>query len=310
MLKFRPEIQKVVCVFDIEVGGTPTALDFFNGKLVAAYDFKLHLFTWEGAALVEDVITYTTGLTTVSLFALNSKDILVADYMEPLELVSLSHGSLVQRCRDIFHSSFTAVIPITETIYLATDCFYNVFCVEKRVPKKVKKGGSNGSGDSSNNNNDEDDDDDEEDEDENAKKEKYMTNVAEFHVGEYVTCLKKMSISGRHSNSNAVTYTTTNGSVGEVWMLSRDDFMFWATVEGAIANLSISQIGGLTHAEWRAYSTERRVTPVARFVDFDTIRLFKDLDREDACAVCRALRSFGTVSVEELSRRIDGVLGK
>lgn len=295
VLKFRSEIRELIQVFDIEVEGTPTALEIFNGKLVAAYGFKLHFFTWKDMALIPDIATYNTSMMTVSVHALNDKELLVADYLEPLELVSTEHGTVSQKCRDIFHSTFTSVVPVTQDTYLAADSFCNIFCIEKRNPKK-------------------DDDKDKDDDDDDGAGdgddgEWLMKNVAEFHVGEYITCLRKTSLCGKRDD-DVFTYTTTNGSVGEVWMLSRDDFTFWATVEAAIASLNISQIGGLKHDEWRAYSTERRVSPAARFVDFDLISVFKDLDKKDKCAVFRALSSFDISSVKELSDRIDAVLEK
>lgn len=239
-------------------------------------------------------MAYNTSLMTVSVQALNDKELLVADYLEPLELISVEHGTITQKCRDVFHGTFTSVVPITESVYLATDSFCNIFCVEKRNPKNEKK--------------DENDENEYDDDDDSKKKEWYMTNVAEFHVGEYITCIKKVSLSGREGD--VFTYTTTNGSVGEVWMLSHEDFRLWATVEGAIADLNISQIGGLKHEDWRAYSTERRANPATRFVDFDLISTFKDLDKKDKATVFRALNSFNISSVEELSVKIDAVLGQ
>ena len=300
MFKFKTEARELVQVFEIKVDGTPTALEVFNGKLVAAYGYKLHFFTWKDMTLMPDVATYSTSMMTVSVQALSNKELLVADYLEPLELVSVDHGTITQKCRDIFHGTFTSVVPVTPSVYLATDSFGNIFCVEKRKPRNSNK--KDGKTDSE----DDDDDDDDDDEDEAKKKEWYMTNVGEFHLGEYVTCLKKVSMSKKEGN--VFTYTTTNGSVGEVWKLSREDFAFWAMVEGAIAGLNVSQVGGLKHDEWREYYTERRITPATRFVDFDLIGLFKDLDRNDKTTVFRALSQLNLSSVEELTEKINTLL--
>lgn len=298
MFKYKTEARELVKVSEIKVDGTPTALEIFNGKLVAAYGYKLHFFTWKDMTLIPELATYNTSLMTVSMQALNNKELLVADYLEPLELISVDHGTITQRCRDIFHGTFTSVVPVTPTVYLATDSFCNIFCVEKRKPNNSKKDGKA--------DDDEDDDDDDDEDDEAKKKEWYMTNVAEFHVGEYITCMRKVSMSKKEGN--VFTYTTSNGSVGEVWTLSREDFAFWATVEGAIAGLNISQVGGLKHDEWRAYSTERRVTPATRFVDFDLIRMFKDLDRKDKSTVFRAISQLNVSSIEELTEKINTIL--
>lgn len=65
----------------------------------------------------------------------------------------------------------------------------------------------------------------------------------------------------------------------------------------------VKGVGGLDHAEWRAFSTERGTQECLNFIDGDLIEQYLDLSNGEMHKVAEML-GLG-VSAEEVSRRIE-----
>ena len=95
-------------------------------------------------------------------------------------------------------------------------------------------------------------------------------------------------------------YGTINGVIGVIAALPQSEFAFLARVCAALTSV-VKGVGGLSHAEWRSFTNERKEVDARGFIDGDLVESFLELPHEKKEEVVGGLG----VSVEQLTRRIE-----
>mmetsp|Transcript_40860 Transcript_40860/g.102896 ORF Transcript_40860/g.102896 Transcript_40860/m.102896 type:complete len:118 (-) Transcript_40860:209-562(-) len=95
-------------------------------------------------------------------------------------------------------------------------------------------------------------------------------------------------------------YGSVSGTIGVVASLPQKQFLFYSKVQNRMREV-IKGVGGFSHAEWRAFTNERRTSPMKNFIDGDLIECFLDLDADKMAEVVKGL----DVTAEELCKSIE-----
>ena len=108
------------------------------------------------------------------------------------------------------------------------------------------------------------------------------------------------------STVQTLLYGTVEGAIGVVASLPRPLFEFLERLQAAMRKV-VQGVGGLSHADWRAYRSERCVAEAAGFVDGDLLEAFLDLPAPRMAQVAELMGGGATVDeigrvMEELAR--------
>ena len=134
-----------------------------------------------------------------------------------------------------------------------------------------------------------------------------LHEVAHYHLGENVRCLKRGSLvmelpPSERLDLQPVLWTANSGAIGVLAALPPPLFTIMWQLQEAL-NKVVHGVGGLSHAHHRAFHTEGLHVPQSGFVDGDLVELFLELSREQQEAVIQAV---GTdLTVEQAIHHVD-----
>ena len=202
--------------------------------------------------------------------------VLVGDLMKSVSLLQWSaiSGSITEIARDYNANWMTAVSFLDDDTFLGSENALNLFVTRKQTDASTEE------------------------------ERQRLEIVGEFHVGEFINRFRSGSLTIADSSiapplSNLL-YGTVNGVLGVVVAIPQEQFTFLKKVQESLARV-VQGVGGLSHAEWRSFSNERRTADATNFIDGDLIESFLDLPVDKMAEVVSGL----DVSVEELSRRVE-----
>ena len=184
-------------------------------------------------------------------------------------------GAIEERARDYNANWMTAVEILDDDIYLGAENNFNLFTVRKN---------SEGATD---------------------EERSRLEVVGEYHLGEFVNRFRHGSLVMRMPDSDVgqiptCIFGTVNGVIGVVASLPQDQYSFLDKLQSNLRKV-IKGVGGLSHEQWRSYSSEKKTADAKNFLDGDLIESFLDLSRSKMEEVSKAM----TVPVEELMKRVE-----
>ncbi|CAM8960716.1 unnamed protein product [Rhodiola kirilowii] len=97
-----------------------------------------------------------------------------------------------------------------------------------------------------------------------------------------------------------VIFGTVNGVIGVVASLPHEQYIFLEKLQSNLRKV-IRGVGGLSHEQWRSFSSDKKTADARGFLDGDLIESFLDLNRSRMDDISKSMG----VSVEELSRRVE-----
>ncbi|KAJ9531675.1 hypothetical protein QJQ45_021824 [Haematococcus lacustris] len=277
-------------------GAVYEVLGFQQGKLLAAINGKVAVFTWQSTAsggreLVQEC--YRTGNVIALYLAARGDHVLVGDLMRSVSLLLYKpqEASLELRAQDFASNWTTAVAMLDDDTYLAAENSFNLLTVRKNPDAAT-------------------------DEDRQRLEPQppllLLTQVVgEFHVGEFINRIRPGSLVMRLPDSGLAAlptqlYGTLDGALGLLVSLPPPTFEFLNRLQEAMRKV-VRGVGGLSHSEWRAWCNERKTSEARGFVDGDLVEMFLDLSPADASRVVALMGHDANVEdvarqVEELSR--------
>ena len=102
------------------------------------------------------------------------------------------------------------------------------------------------------------------------------------------------------ASAETLIFGTVNGTIGVIASLPKHIFDFALKLQGVLQGV-IGGVGGLSHAEWRAFCSDRKEAPARNFVDGDLIEAFLELRRPRMEEVSSAMQ----MPVDELCQRVE-----
>uniref|UniRef100_A0A7S0WJG8 DNA damage-binding protein 1 n=1 Tax=Chlamydomonas leiostraca TaxID=1034604 RepID=A0A7S0WJG8_9CHLO len=282
LLVLAYEEGRLSVVAEREVRGAAyEVLPFQGGRLLSSCNNKVQLHRWmsraDGSRELQTECSHALHVLSLYLAA-RGDHILVGDLMRSLSLLLFKQeeGALELRAQDYASNWCTAVAMLDDDTYLAAENAYNLFVVRKNLDATS---------------------------DEERQR---LELVGEFHLGEFVNrfrpgCLVMRLPDSELSNVPTLLYGTIDGSLGMIASLPPHTYEFCGKLQDALRKV-VRGVGGLDHAEWRAFANERRSGGEARaFVDGDLVEAFLELGQEEAAKVVGLMG--GGLSVEEVTRR-------
>lgn len=129
--------------------------------------------------------------------------------------------------------------------------------------------------------------------------------TGEYHLGEFVNTFRHGSLVMRLPDPEAkeiptVIFGTVNGVIGVVASLPQDLFQFLLRLQNAMEK-TVQGLGGLSHSEWRSFSSERKVADSKNFIDGDLIEQFSDLSNHSMQEVADSMGA----PVAEISKKVE-----
>ncbi|GAB0498469.1 hypothetical protein MMPV_009813 [Pyropia vietnamensis] len=314
LLAFTVEGGQLRLRAELSVQGAVYCINHLRGMLVAGVNHRVLLLAWSvrggvsgsnRALVVRDTCD---GSTVALLLATRGDFVIVGDMIKSVTVLRFSTSGdgterLEEVARDYGCHWMTAVAAVDDEVSLGGENGFNLITLRRR------SGAVN--------------------EDERAQ----LDLVGTFHTGEFINRLlpgslvmredspvdgsssPKSSSAAASTSPQTLLYGSVSGAVGVLVRLSSADFQLLRRVEAALNDV-IKGIGGLQHAEWRAFATEAAgpssgfgtttlgngVTNQARgYIDGDLIERFLDLDRNKAAVVAEAV----DLSVEDLANRVE-----
>ncbi|KAL1805820.1 hypothetical protein ACET3Z_028888 [Daucus carota] len=280
ILVFLVEDGKLQLVAEKETKGAVYSLNAFNGKLLAAINQKIQLYKWmlrdDGTRELQSECGHHGHI--LALYVQTRGDfIVVGDLMKSISLLIYKHeeGAIEERARDYNANWMTAVEILDDDIYLGAENNFNLFTVRKN---------SEGATD---------------------EERSRLEVVGEYHLGEFVNRFRHGSLVMRMPDSDVgqiptCIFGTVNGVIGVVASLPQDQYSFLDKLQSNLRKV-IKGVGGLSHEQWRSYSSEKKTADAKNFLDGDLIESFLDLSRSKMEEVSKAM----TVPVEELMKRVE-----
>jgi len=115
-----------------------------------------------------------------------------------------------------------------------------------------------------------------------------------------------LSLSSSRPNQDTLLFGTIGGVIGVLLPLTKKQFDWFDRLQRAMRR-RVRGVGGLDHAEWRAFANERVSSPSRGVVDGDLVEQFLELGAEDARGVAEEMGAGETAesvakAVDELSR--------
>ncbi|KAL9676917.1 hypothetical protein QQ045_005139 [Rhodiola kirilowii] len=280
ILVFIVEDGKLQLISEIETKGAVYTLNAFNGKLLAGINQKIQLYKWtlrdNGTHELQSECGYHGHI--LALYVKTRGDfIVVGDLMKSISLLIYKHeeGAISERARDYNANWMTAIEILDDDIYLGAENCYNLITVKKN---------SDGATD-----------------EERGR----LDVVGEYHLGEFVNRFHHGSLVMRLPDSDigqtpTVIFGTVNGVIGVVASLPHEQYIFLEKLQSNLRKV-IRGVGGLSHEQWRSFSSDKKTADARGFLDGDLIESFLDLNRSRMDDISKSMG----VSVEELSRRVE-----
>jgi len=272
--------QKFVLDVQFEVQGAVYSLDSFNGKLLAAINSKVQLFSWsdkDGQELKPEVTVYEH---TVALFVRSRGDfVVVGDMIMSMRLLLYKEEEavLAEIAKDHNPKWITAIEILDDDTYIGAENSFNLVTLRKNNEGTT------------------------------IEEREHLEEAGLFHVGDFINSIRHGSLvmalpeTGEAAIPTTL-FSTVGGSIGVIASLPYKDFEFFSKVEGEMRKV-VKGIGGLEHQAWRSFKSERRRAESCGFIDGDLVETFLDLPRVKMEEVVRELG----VTVEELTRRIQSL---
>eukprot|EP01018_Ginkgo_biloba_P031082 Gb_27300 [translate_table: standard] len=280
ILVFTVEDGKLQLVTEKETKGAVYNLNAFNGKLLAGINQKIQLYKWtlrdDSSRELQSECGHHGHI--LALYVQSRGDfIVVGDLMKSISLLIYKHeeGAIEERARDYNANWMTAVEILDDDIYLGAENNFNLFTVRKNSDAAT---------------------------DEERGR---LEVVGEYHLGEFVNRFRHGSLVMRLPDSEAsqiptVIFGTVNGVIGVIASLPQDQYQFLEKLQLNL-NKVIKGVGGLSHEQWRSFSSERKTTDAKNFLDGDLIESFLDLNRNRMEEIAAAMN----VPIEELCKRVE-----
>lgn len=133
--------------------------------------------------------------------------------------------------------------------------------------------------------------------------------MGRFHTGEFVNVIRRGSLVMRLPDSELSNvplwlFAGVGGSLCVMASLPRALFETLERLQQALTS-EVRGLGGLQHAEWRAFSNQHTPSaPAARFVDGDLVEQFLDLSPEAQKRVLAHMPQ-PAPSLEDLARLVE-----
>lgn len=314
LLAFTVEGGQLRLRAELPVQGAVYCLNHIRGMLVAGVNHRVLLLAWtvrggaSGSNRALAIQDTCDGSTVALLLATRGDFVIVGDMIKSVTVLRFSTSGdgterLEEVARDYGCHWMTAVAAVDDEVSLGGENGFNLITLRRR------SGAVN--------------------EDERAQ----LDLVGTFHTGDFINRLLPGSLVMREDSPvdgsgspksgpatasvapQTLLYGSVSGAVGVLVRLAPDDFQLLRRVEAALNDV-VKGIGGLQHAEWRAFATEAAgpssgfgtttlgngATNQARgYIDGDLIERFLDLDRNKAAVVAEAV----DLSVEDLANRVE-----
>ena len=290
MFRALPE-GKLALVTEKDVKGAVYSIDQIAGKVLAAINSRVHIFSWSETQGTESkyarsLISHCEhqGHILALRVAAVGELIAVGDLMKSVTLLAYRPGEqrIEEVARDYQPGWVASLCPVSDDTFLVAENAYNVFCLTRNVEAET--------------------------DDERSR----LALSAEYHIGEFVNALRPGSLVARDppaaASLDAALPTSTfiwgssSGAVGVIARINADLFQFFSKVQENISKV-IQGVGGFSHSFWRSFSNERKTAPAKNFLDGDLIESFLDLRPEKQAIVVSGLG----VSVEDLCKRIEAI---
>lgn len=209
----------------LDISGCAYSLVEVHGKLVAAINSKVHLYSWDAhqGALTH---MYTHHGQVIALFlAVRGDFILVGDLMKSVTLLSYQAGSqkLVEIARDHENHYMTALEAVDDDHFIGAENSYNLFSLRKPTDAS------------------------------NEQEARRLLSFGSFHLGDAVNRFRKGSLNMKLPEENTLAtpemlYCTVNGSIGVIATLDETTYRLLEALQKALGEISRG-VGGLSHAE-------------------------------------------------------------
>ncbi|KAL3145326.1 hypothetical protein ABBQ38_001586 [Trebouxia sp. C0009 RCD-2024] len=282
VLESKPGKHKLHLVFEKDTRGAVYTISGFQGKLIAGINSRVQLYDWQlqkdsSRGLVAGA--GQSGLVLALYLACRGDFIVVGDLMKSIYLLmyKAEEGVLEIRAKD-FHSNYmTAVDILDDDTYLGAEINYNLFTVRKNSDAAS-------------------------DEDRNR-----LEVVGEYHLGDMVNRFQRGSLVMQLPDSETariptLLFGTILGIIGVIASIPREQYQFLEKLQDCMRQ-AVNGVGGLSHEEWRSFSSDRKKGVCKNFIDGDLIEQFVDLKRDTMQWVVDRMGN-GT-TVEELSKTVE-----
>ncbi|DBA79836.1 TPA: hypothetical protein ACH3X2_007673 [Trebouxia sp. C0005] len=282
VLETKPQQNKLHIVCEKETRGAVYTITGFQGKLIAGINSRVQLYDWQlqkdsSRGLVAGA--GQSGLVLALYLACRGDFIVVGDLMKSIYLLMYKpeEGVLEIRAKD-FHSNYmTAVDILDDDTYLGAEISYNLFTVRKNSDAAA-------------------------DEDRNR-----LEVVGEYHLGDMVNRFQHGSLvmqlpDNETAQIPTLLFGTILGIIGVIASIPREQYEFLARLQDCMRQ-AVNGVGGLSHEEWRSFSSERKKGECKNFIDGDLIEQFTDLKRDTMQWVVD--RMGDGVTIEELSKTVE-----
>mmetsp|Transcript_63382 Transcript_63382/g.200458 ORF Transcript_63382/g.200458 Transcript_63382/m.200458 type:complete len:1099 (-) Transcript_63382:192-3488(-) len=283
VLVFSAEGGSLLLVAEKEVKGAVYNVNMLGGKLLAGINSKIQLFKWSSRDDGSKELVAECGHHghILALFVQVRGDfIVVGDLMKSISLLIYKpeEGIIEARARDYNANWMTAVHVLDDDTFLGAENSFNLFTVRKNSDAAT---------------------------DEERGR---LEVVGEYHLGEFVNCIRSGSLVMRLPDSEASAiptyiFGTVNGVIGVVASLPQEQFQFLDQMQKALCKV-LKGVGGLSHEGWRSFSNERKTCEARNFIDGDLIESFLDLKRERMEAVASHMGA-QCGGVDELCKRVE-----
>jgi len=282
ILIFSMNEGKHKLVLETETKGAVYSLSAFNGKFLAGINSKVALYKWvddEGNKKIVLECQHAGHLVALYL-ATRGDFIIMGDLMKSISLLTYRNGEtpeLEEIARDYDGKWMTAVEALDDDHFIGAENSFNLFTVKRNSEAAT--------------------------EDERSK----LEICGQYHLGEFVNKFRHGSLVMRmpESESAAITtllYASVNGTIGIIASIPEEQYQFFSKLQGQLTKV-IKGVGGLSHGDWRAFSTDRKTVESRNFIDGDLIETFLDLKPEKMQEIAKGLET----SVEELVKRIENL---
>jgi len=255
---------------------------FADGRLLAGINSRVEAFRWQDNMLVSEC-RHHGNIVVVSLKAKGSY-VLVGDLMKSVSLLLYKNdgeggAQLEELAKDYDSNWMTEVELLSDDVFFGAEHSFNIFTLRRNTNGATEEDRGR------------------------------LEVCGRFHLGEMINKVRPGSLvmtAADDSNPHQVTpshlFATTNGAIGVLASLTREQFLFFEKLEAAISDV-VNPIGGLRHKDWRAFSTERKSIEKSNFIDGDLVELFLDLSPEDAQRVADRCK----FDVNEVYKRVEDI---
>ena len=249
---------------EVQAHGAVYAMADFNGRLLAGINSRVQLYNWGDPAthgvgvLVEDCSHH--GHILALYIATRGNVVVVGDLMKSISVLSHDpeQGKLDEVARDFDANWMTAVSTIDDNTFIGAEQGLNFFTARRNDDAATTE--------------------------EKAR----LDVVGVFHVGDFVNSFRHGSLvmqvpptdpsAGDATVEPMLLFGTISGMIGAVKSLPAETFLRFEKMQKAMQK-SVCGVGGLVHADWRSFHSDKKTQDCRGFVDGDLIESFLDLPK-------------------------------